>query len=184
MASVSYAAGDSFPDTSGRRARRTAAAKAGRVARLSSSWCRISITPRPSSAAFNSSSACSTAVRSESVACCSSRSFSGRLELKRIASIAAETSLICWMHRLHANGAEALLLAHSDERPAEQLEYGDKRHDRLQAVFGFQDQLHQLDGAPAEAVGDQVELLLQRPRPARDDQGPRRDAREHAVEGD
>src|ERR1700680_2744806 len=140
MASVSYAAADSFPDTSRRRARRTAAANVGRVARLSSSWCLISITPRPSSASFNSSSACSTAVRSESVACCSSRSFSGRLELKRIASNAADRSLKR-VPGLDANRSETFLLLDAYQRPPQELEHRDENDDRFETVLRFENQL-------------------------------------------
>src|ERR1700676_4858232 len=178
IASVSYAAGESFPETSGRKARRTAAANSGRVARWISSWCRITITPRPSSAPRSSSSACSTAVRSASVACCSSRSLRGRLELNRIASSVAEISLTGGVLPCLALGfPPPLPLAHDDQGSPEQLQDGDEGHDRFEAILRLQDQLHELDRAAAQAIGDEVQLLLQSPGPARDHQRTRRSAR-------
>src|SRR4030081_3926633 len=139
MASVSYAADESLPETSGRSARRTALAYSGRVARWNSSWWRITITPRPSSAARSSTSACSTAVRSLSVACCSSRSLSGRLELNRIASTAADTSLSPLgtgrLPRFDVDGTESFLLRDSHEGPPQQLEHRDEGDHRLEPVL-------------------------------------------------
>src|ERR1700694_2860001 len=103
------------------------------------------MTPRPSSCSRSSSSACSTAVRSASVACCSSRSLRGRLELKRIASSAAETSLTGRLYCLDVDRAEALLLADAHKRSAEQLQDRDESHDCFETILRLQDQLHELD---------------------------------------
>src|SRR5260370_21758815 len=105
------------------------------------SWgCSITITPRPSSAPRSSSSACSPAVRSESVACCSSRSLSGRFELKRMASRAAEISLTGrLLSRLDMDRTETLLLAHHDERSAQELQDRDEDHTHFTACLRYQD---------------------------------------------
>src|ERR1700686_2725288 len=104
------------------------------------------MTPRPSSAPRSSSSACSTAVRSESVACCSSRSLRGRLELKRIASSRAETSVTVRLRGFQVDGAKPILLADANERTAQQLQHGDEGHHGFEGVLRFGYQLHELDG--------------------------------------
>src|SRR5437763_10676164 len=176
MARVSYAAGLNRPVTSGRRARRTKAATSGRVARWTWSWWRCSITPRPSSRPRSSSRAASTAAFSESVACCSSRTLSGRCEAKRIASSAAARSLTGSGSRLDLDGSEPLRLPDFDAAPAEQLEQGYEGDDRFQPVLRLQDQLHHVDRTLAETAFDQLQLLLQGPGPAHDAARPRRDA--------
>src|SRR5437588_10636564 len=145
MARVSYAACESRPVTSGRSARRTAAAYSGRVARCTSSWCRISITPRPSRASRSVSSAPSTVFRSASVACWSSRTFSGRLELNRIASSVADTSFTLGFPRLDVNRPEPLLLADADDRASYELEHRDEGADRLEPVLRLEYELDELD---------------------------------------
>src|SRR5690348_8722470 len=142
----------------------------------------MSITPRPSSASRSFSSAPSTLLRSSSVACCSSRTFSGRLELNRIASSAAETSVNGDHPHFDVDRTKPLLLAHAHGAAADELEHGDERDDRLQPVLGFEDQLDELNRAFVQSRGDGVELLLQGPGPPVDDQRPGRYAREHAVE--
>src|SRR2546428_152714 len=87
------------------------------------------------------------------------------------------------MFGLDVDRPKAFLLADADERPAQKLEHGDKGHDGLEAVFRLQDEREQLDRSPAEPVGDECELFLQRPGPPCDHNRSRWNSREDAVEG-
>src|ERR1700730_16074351 len=83
---------------------------------------------------------------------------------------------------LDADRAEAFLLPDADERPAQQLEHSDERDHVLEPVLGLEDKIEKLDWSLAQPAHDEVELLLEGPCPAADDDRSWRNAREHAVE--
>ena len=80
------------------------------------------------------------------------------------------------------DGTESFFLTHADGRPPDELQQGHESDHRLEAILRFQDELDQLDRSVPQPVGDQVELFLQRPGPAMDDQRPRWYTRKDAVE--